>query len=358
MLRPPPFPRSIGDLDCEFLSECLGRRVADFTATRIGADRGMLGEIFLLRVDDGSGAADGPTEFVAKFAALREESLASARRGGSHERELRCFDELLTQTDVRVPRCHGAFYDPTDATFLLLQEAIATDATVDQIVGLTSSQARLVLTEAARLHARWWDDASLRSADWLPAIDASQRIHNLTTLASRGWPRLVEVLGDELTDAERRLGVDLPARIASALAELGDLPTTLLHCDLRADNLLFAPEGDRVTLIDWQGAGLGPPAFDLAYLLTQSLAVDDRRRHEAALLDFYRDELARAGVDLSVGQICDGYSASLHYGLAVACAIPLVGDPAEPRVKRLAASVARRSIEALRDHEQLWEHAT
>ena len=355
MLHGPPFPRSIEELDIEFLSKYLEHDVVGFSPTRIGADRGMLGEIFLLDLTYRYSDA-GPTTIVAKFAALREESLASARRGGGHERELRCFDELLADTDVSAPRCHGAFYDPEDATFLLLQDAIDNDPDVDQINGLTIGQAELVLAETARLHARWWNAPRLRDAVWLPALDSPQRMHNLTTLATNGWPKLVEMLGDDLTPAEQQLGAELPDRIQSALTQLAQLPSTLLHCDLRADNLLFARSGDRVTLVDWQGAGVGPPSFDLAYFLSQSLTVDDRRAHEDALLDFYRDELAVAGVQLSNEEVRAGYGASLHYGMVIACALPLIGDPEEPRVKALAASVARRSIEALRHHHLLWEN--
>ena len=51
----------------------------------IGADRGMLGQMFALDLSYPVGV-NGPNRIVAKFAALRDESLASARRSGSHER--------------------------------------------------------------------------------------------------------------------------------------------------------------------------------------------------------------------------------------------------------------------------------
>lgn len=354
MLRPPPFPRSIDELNVDVLGECLDAPVESFTFERIGADRGMLGEIFVVTPTYRPGLS-GPERVVAKFAALRDGALASARRGGTHERELRCFDELLGDTPVNAPRCHGTFYDPSDATFLLLQDAIETDPAVDQIVGLTIEQARLVMTETAHLHARWWNDGALPTMDWLPGLDGAQRIHNLSTIAQNGWPRMVDMLGDELTASERRLGAAFPARIESVLRSLARLPSTLLHCDLRADNLLFSPLGDRVSLVDWQGAGWGPPAFDLAYFLSQSLTVADRRQHEDDLLDFYRSELAAAGVHRDADQVRAGYTESMHYGLVIACALPLIGDPEEPRVKALASTVARRSLDALRDHGQLWE---
>ena len=354
MIEGPPFPISIDELDTDTLTYATGQPVVSFAAERIGADRGMLGEIFVIEPAYADGA-NGPERFVVKFAALREGSLASALRGGAHERELRCYEELLESTPVSVPQPYAAWYDPASAHFLLVQQAIDADDTVDQLRGLTVDQARLVLQQAARLHARWWSDPTLTSLAWLPALDSHQRIRNLTTLARTGWPLLCEMLGDSLAPSERALGATFPDRLEAALRSVARLPHTLLHCDLRADNLLFSPDGSRVTLVDWQGAGVGPPSFDLAYFLSQSLSVDARRDDEDYLLDFYRAELAASGVELTRRDVSTGYAESMHYGLAIACALPLISDPDEPRVRRLAEVVARRSIEALRDHNQLWE---
>lgn len=356
MLRPPPFPISIEQLTAGVLSESLGAEVASFQSERIGADRGMLGEIFLLELTYADDAI-GPRQVVAKFAALRDGSLASAQRGGAHERELRCFDEILSETPVNVPANYGTWYDPDTAHFLLLQGAVEVDPAVDQINGLDIADAKLVLHQVAKLHAHWWDSARLAATEWLPRLDGAGRVHNLTTIATAGWPRLCEALGAELTEHERALGAEFPRRLEAALRSVADQPSTLIHSDLRADNLLFPPDHSTVTLVDWQGCGLGPPAFDLAYFLTQSLTVENRRDHEDELLDFYRAELAAAGVDLTPEQVRAGYAESMLYSLAIGCALPLISDPHEPRVHALASAVTRRSLEALRDHDQLWETA-
>ena len=134
--------------------------------------------------------------------------------------------------------------------------------------------------------------------------------------------------------------------------------STLIHSDLRADNLLFSPDGSAVTLIDWQGVGIGPAGWDLAYLLSQSLDVDTRRANEQDLLDRYVVEAQRFRPDLSSHDLLAGYGQSMIFGLVVAVSLPLVSDPGQPRVRALAESMARRAIEGLRDHGQLWGLAT
>jgi aminoglycoside phosphotransferase (APT) family kinase protein len=96
-----------------------------------------------------------------------------------------------------------------------------------------------------------------------------------------GWARLRADPPPGLNPwAGRRLD-ELVARAERALAALaGD---TLVHLDVRADNLLLTPDGT-VTLVDWPHAARGPAWFDTVLLLinvrlygghdTQALLVD------------------------------------------------------------------------------------
>ena len=74
----------------------------------------MLGEIFKLKIffrDE----SKKPLILVAKFAALREETLAIAKRGHTHERELRSYSELLLSAPVSVPQFIGSWYNDETA---------------------------------------------------------------------------------------------------------------------------------------------------------------------------------------------------------------------------------------------------
>ena len=353
MIHPPKFPIAIGELDAATLSMALDAPVESFTAEQIGADRGMLGEIFLVTPSYHTGST-GPRAVICKFAALREQALASSKRGRTNERELRCYDELLASSQVTTPRFYAAWYDPDTAHFLLIQEAIEADTGVDQVAGVSPALVALVATQAAHYHHDYWNCERLAQLDWLPRLDDPMRIGNLTTLASNGWGPLCELLRDELSADEQQLGTEFPERLESALRSLAEMDSTLVHSDLRPDNLLFATDHASVSLIDWQGVGIGPASFDLGYLITQSMTVDGRRAHEQALIDAYLDQLAELGTTQSRTDFMHGFGLAQHYGLAVACALPLISDGSQPRVQKLAGVVARRSIEALRDHGLLW----
>ena len=85
-------------------------------------------------------------------------------------------------------------------------------------------------------------------------------------------------------------------------------PVTLMHGDLRLDNLFF--EGERVLFIDWQLVRRGPPMYDIAYLLSCGLT-DEASAHE--LIESYHRALVREGVtDYSLQQAWLDYRLALR----------------------------------------------
>ena len=152
------------EIDASFLSEHLGLDIHEFHSERIGADRGMLGEIYKVTIK----SSTGPREVVAKFSAPRKEALDNAKRGGTHERELRCYDELLSTTPVSIPEIFASWFDEDSSEYLILQEFIEFDQSVDQIDGITIAQSKLVIEEAASMHAHWWEHSGLAESKWLP----------------------------------------------------------------------------------------------------------------------------------------------------------------------------------------------
>ncbi|MDG1845852.1 MAG: phosphotransferase [Acidimicrobiales bacterium] len=352
MIYPPPFPTSVDQLTTSTLSDAIGKEIETFQATQIGEDRGMLGEIFRLDLsfhDKG----ETPISIVAKFAAMRDFSLDQAKRGGIHERELRCYDELLAATPIDAPKMFAAWYNPETAEFLLLQEMVESDTSVNQITGISQTQSRLVITEMAKLHAFWWGKPILETLSWLPRLDDQRRRTNLTMIAREGWGKLRMLLDEDVKATIEFNGDQLAEKIDDMLCRTATFPSTLVHSDLRSDNLLFSLDGSSVTLIDWQGCSIAPPVFDLAYFLCQSLTINDRQLFEEELLLFYKQELHRNGLQISLENLREVYESSLFYSLAVACSIPLVNDISKPRVHSLGVSMATRSIEALQDHNQI-----
>lgn len=95
----------------------------------------------------------------------------------------------------------------------------------------------------------------------LPAWDAAAMAQTaLGTLFDWWWPARY---GGAAPEAAR---ADVAAALAEMLRPVAEGPVAAVHRDFFAGNLLRLPTG-RIGIIDFQGAGMGHPAYDLASLL-------------------------------------------------------------------------------------------
>jgi aminoglycoside phosphotransferase (APT) family kinase protein len=121
-----------------------------------------------------------------------------------------------------------------------------------------------------------------------------------------------------------------------------------VHGDYRLDNLMFAPDGT-VTALDWQTLSLGLPARDVAFLLSTGLSVDDRRTHEATIVEAYRHALEAHGVEGHGAEECfDDYAFSMLQGPLIAELGWLVAETTE-RGDAMFMAMVRRACAAIVD---------
>jgi len=315
------FPTCPEELDNEWLSDALGRSVEGFEARPIGGGKGNLGDLVLLSLEDGE-------QVVAKFAANRQESLNAAKRSGLFEREIKFYHELAPKLDLRLPKLFASSYDPSSAYFIMLLEYLQPVKDSDSIRGIGVEHTRQVLEELSKLHTQGRD---LVDTPWVQTMVSQDRINNLTIMIERGWPVLQEMCG-ELVDPLKE--INLLERFLETMTYLNTLDRTIVHGDVKPDNLVISNQG--VVIIDWQGFGTGPPAWDIAYCMCQCLTTEERRLYESELLDSYPHDLV-------------GYKESLFFGIVIACALPLLGNPDDPRLGKLVETTAERTISAMSD---------
>ena len=170
-------------------------------------------------------------------------------------REIEVYRSLLDEAGLGTPALAGAVVDPDRGRYWLVVEKVAG-------------------TELYQLETDRWEPA----ARWLARLhDRFAGIAGPAALIryDRGffelWPG--------------RAGVDLPGYEA-VVDRLAGIPTTLVHGELYASNVLIAH--DRVSVVDWELAGIGPGVLDLA-ALTSGLP----EAGAAALAEAYRLALER-----------------------------------------------------------------
>ena len=261
-----------------------------------------------------------PSTLVGKFPAADEGARATLAATGGYWKEW-CFYTRIASTvqQLRVPSCHVALYDPDTADFVLLMEDLADATQGDQLVGLHADQLSLAVDQAAALHGPRFGDPTLEhllgggptSAN---PVEAGAFCEEMYAVAQVGFLERFESRLD-------RDVVQLVERVGSVVAAwfLGTgTPSTLLHFDFRADNLLYGAPGGRspITVVDFQAMTAGVGATDLAYLIGGSVADRvTRAAIEGELLDRYRHALAGYGVEQSATSLWHDYRHGALWGL-------------------------------------------
>lgn len=298
-----PDIRMPAQVDAPWLSAVLAAggidaEVASFSATPVGT--GQIGDSVRF-VLDYSRAGDGaPASIVGKFPAAGEESRATGVSLGNYMREVRFYQQLAGTALIRTPTCYFTDVDPETHDFVLMMADLAPARQGDQLAGVTIPQARVVMEEAAKLHASHWNDETLRGFEWLNATSGDGPFHDKVEIAAL-WEGFGDRYGERVTPAARTIGDALCANWEKY--DRIDGPRGLNHADFRPDNMMFldTPGGPQMTMLDWQSIGYGNPATDVAYFLAGAITPAERREHGAALLRHYTTTMDALGAPYDPG---------------------------------------------------------
>jgi hypothetical protein len=236
-----------------------------------------------------------PSRVVLKTVLIRPGAPASM-----YQNEVRFYRELRPELEVEAPQVFASVFDEASGGFGLVMEDLRERGAhfPNATQAMNRSQIESVLGELARLHARFWQSPRLKGdLDWL------------WTPCSGGFYDFLQGEGGEFLRAgiagnayKQELLVRLGrgfdevwAALWKAQTILASEPTTLLHGDTHYGNTYLLP-GDRVGLLDWQLMIRGQWAHDVSYVMITALDIVTRRKQERELLDYYREQLAEAGV--------------------------------------------------------------
>ena len=296
-------PRIIDDITPEWLTAALHSgdkpqtaRVESIHVEPIGQGMGFTGEVAHISVKYSTDLGSMSSSLIAKIATPDDGVREFATRLGLFEREIRIYVELGEEIGVRIPKLFYGDFDTNSGHFILLLEDLSHLRTGDETVSASISveDAYLAVTNAALLHARWWDSDKLASCKWLDHVLDPIRVRSRQQIYQEAWIGVSGRLKADLPPEVYEIGDRLHQKFFGVWSDAAPTPLTLNHGDYRLANLFF--DDDRVVTFDWQTAMYGPPAIDLADFLVWSLTVDQRRAHEDRLIDLYIESLIEQGV--------------------------------------------------------------
>ena len=277
-----------------------GGALRAFTATKVGT--GQMCDSFRIALDWADGV-DAPASIIAKCPSHDEASRSIARLIGTYAKEVSWYRELAANSNVPTPQCYFADIAADDVDFLLLLSDLAPARPGDQLAGLGFAALQPCIDAAARLHALLWNDARLTTLPWL----SRNNLDLIRTLFPQLYPGFRERYAGRLAPELLDVGAGLVERLDAYLAR-EPAARTIVHGDLRIDNILFAPGGAECWLLDWQTLGHGSGATDLAYLVGTSIADPaERAAADRPAFDHWIAALTAAGIAPDRSALWDDY---------------------------------------------------
>jgi hypothetical protein len=329
-------PSGIEGITAPWLSEVLGARVDDVRAEQIALDTGFSSRLYRAHLR----GVEVPASVIVKLPADSEARGAMEMMGG-YTREVAFYREIAGRAPTGTPRVFSAQIASDSSDFVLVLEDLLEWENVDHLAGLTLVQARAVLGELAGLHAWSTESANLALGQHFPSIDTPMMRDVLPAVFATGWQVYREhsdcaVSADVVRHAERF--VDRAGTALSVLTE----QDTLIHGDIRADNVFFS--GGRCKIVDYQMTARGVGAIDVGYLVSQGLPTAIRSGRDEELVRHYLDDLASRGVlDHTFDSMWRHYRFAVAY-MIVLPVVALVGwDVLPERSRRLCLTLTDRA---------------
>ena len=313
----------------------------------IGEGVGVLGQLARFRLQYDKPEDGAPASLVGKFPAAMQENRDLANLFRFYEREVRFYEEIADEVELRTPKRYYSRFDPETCEFVLLIEDMGTARCGNQVEGCSQEEARTVLRNMARFHATWWEHPRLESLDWIPY--GNHPIHQSAEQAYQDcWENFLKNFGERLSPKALRAAERLRTKIIAIQHVITKPPMSIAHGDLRYDNLFF--NGGEMAVADWQIVLRGRASYDAGYFMSQSVNAADRKACEMDALRGYHDTLVESGVrGYSFDDLLSDYRATAMYCLVYPVISGGTLDLANARGTALVTAMLDRSVATILD---------
>jgi len=281
-----------------------------------------------------------PQKYILKVGTEIPQRQKWAKELHVFDRELAAYRLLAPLQGKYSPRLFAGISANQGSDGLLLLEEVCNARNVDQLRGLSWTQLTSAIRAIAHIHAYFWNSPKLKKAKGLPRHHY-MRAHEVR----RNLPAFLRWAKPPPKD--RALFIKLAAQVPPILARFRKRPVTLVHGDLRSDNVFYKQTS--VRFIDWGLASAGNPTFDLARFAGGSARNPLSLLQHVDLFKLWHRELLRRGV-----RNYPSHEAWSDYrdALLLTLTIPVTNGPTlaklSSRGHRLAKVITRRFIFAAR----------
>ena len=289
---------NVGAITQEWLSDVLcrdapGVSVIDFTVAPVSTGTHARHRIALTYRGDAAEFGLPQTVFSKTLPSVENRMMVGIT--GHARTEGRFYTELRPELALEIPRCfHSSVDRESCAAIHLLEDLVATKGATftNYETYVTREMAEDMVDLLAGMHGHFYADPRFESdfkwvarfTRWFMGGVTKFQVDESTELT---LTQAADYIPDRLLARRDEVW---PATMAS-LRIHDEQAETFLHSDVHIGNWYQTAQG-RMGLCDWQCAGRGHWARDLAYALSGALTIEDRRAWETELVRRYIDRFA------------------------------------------------------------------
>ncbi len=199
--------------------------------------------------------AAGPPALIAKFVSRDTRGRESIKDQANFQYEEQVYRQLSDRIPLRIPGIYyGAQAPDSDLGVVMIEEIrgahVRDEAGTDR--GFTVCEARLALSEIAKLHGRWWASKSLWELPWLRSWVHVNGRKRPRRLASR-WESVRDLIIDVCSPTEMSLFDAMLRVFTRAFKTVESMPFTLGHGDFHSGTCSGTGCTRRVRSGSWTG---------------------------------------------------------------------------------------------------------
>lgn len=329
-------PASIEEITPNWLNGALTKSgflhnnaVRTVTHNIVGEGQGYVGTLGRLSIEYEEPDNTLPSTMIAKIPTQVQKSKLLLEAFWNYERENRMYEEILPHLPLRTPKCYYSDFDrgkgeewmnkvyrryaglPQSLVglyflyagfrnlrmkrrYILLLEDINNLEQISHLEGCSLEEAKTVMKPLGTAHASLWESPQLRKY-WLK--DHGDFSNMMSFLSNRWQPVIKKTYPEKISPKMQAVFDWIKENNHPLDAYTKTRPHTLLHEDLRLDNIFFDRLKNNIVVFDWQGCCPGMGLFDPCFFLLNNCKNPLGPEQAEELITLYHQALVEGGVN-------------------------------------------------------------
>lgn len=328
-------PNSTEEITTEWLNGALTKSgflknnsVRTLTSNIIGEGKGYVGTLARLSPEYERPDDTLPSTLIAKIPTKVQKSKLLLEAFWNYERENRMYEEILPHLPLRTPKCYYSDFDPGKGEewmnkvyqryaslpqslvglyfiyagfrnprmkrrYILLLEDINNLEQITHLEGCSFEDAKTVMKPLGIAHASLWESPQLGK---YYLKDHSDFSNMMRFLSNRWQPVIKKTYPEKISEKMQGVFERIKKNNHQLDAFAKTRPHTLIHEDLRLDNIFFDRLNNNIVVFDWQGCCPGMGLFDPCFFLLNNCKNPLNQEQAEELITLYHQGLVEGGV--------------------------------------------------------------